>query len=146
MPARQFAVLIGSVFVIFGVLGFIPGFVVHPVPYPGAPHTIAANAGYGALFRFFPVNYVRDIVQLAIGLAGWAAATGSMRRALVWCRLVFLYCAAMMLLGILPWTRTLFGLMPIFGWNVWFHFVFMLVTFYMSFIYPMDRLQPERTR
>jgi len=145
MPARGFAIVVGSLFVLFGVLGFVPHLVVYPLPSPSSPHSILVEGGYGALFGIFPVNYVRDVVQIIIGLLGLAAA-GSIPNARVWNRGVFFYCAAVLLLGILPWTRTFFGVMPIFGWNVGFHFMIAMLSYYFAFIYPLDCQQPELAR
>jgi len=43
---------------------------------------------------------------------------------------------AIALMGLLPWTNTTFGTMPIFGNNVWFNALTGLVAGYFGFIKP----------
>ncbi len=55
---RTVAMLVGIVFILIGILGFIPGLV------PG-----------GALLGIFDVNAAHNVVHLLFGVAGVAAAT-----------------------------------------------------------------------
>jgi hypothetical protein len=137
MPTRGFSIILGIVFVLFGVLGFVPA-LVYPPPAPSSPQTIWMNAGYGALFGVFPVNAVADVARILLGGLGLLAA-GSYARARLWCRAIFVIDAGALILGLFWWTRTLFGIMPMFGWNVGFHFVVVMFTFYFAFIYELDR-------
>jgi hypothetical protein len=145
MPARGFAIAVGALFVLFGILGFVHPLVVYPMPAPGSPHTILMHWGYGALFGIFPVNYVRNAVQILLGALGLAAGR-SYPSARIWAQLIFYYSAVMLFLGLFRATATLFGLMPIFGWNVGFHFFIAALSFYFALIYPLDRLEPEPAR
>jgi hypothetical protein len=70
MPTRYFALALGVIYLLVGILGFIPG-LVHPPP-AGTPQLAVAN-GYGYLFGLFPVNLVHNLFHLLIGLLGIGA-------------------------------------------------------------------------
>jgi hypothetical protein len=53
MQIRYFALIMGTIYVLVGLLGFIPG-ARHPAP-PGVPD-LALNASYGYLLGLFPIQ------------------------------------------------------------------------------------------
>lgn len=67
--ANPFALLVGAVFLLVGVLGFIPG-----VTTNYSDMTFASHEGDTALLGLFHVNILHNVVHIAFGLAGLAAA------------------------------------------------------------------------
>jgi Domain of unknown function (DUF4383) len=94
-------------------------------PPTDAPRT-SVTILYGYLLGLFPVNVVLSVVHLVIGAAGVAAWQADH----VWHRimspkmyargLTFLY-GALAVLGVIPAMNTLFGIVPIYGHDVWLH-------------------------
>jgi len=54
MTSRRFVQVIGVLFLVVGVVGFIPLFV--STPHPNAVPGLFADGGYGLLIGLFPVN------------------------------------------------------------------------------------------
>ncbi len=134
MNARTFALIFGILYVAVGLSGFIPG-VTTPME-AGAPD-LALDAGYGRAFGLFPVNILHNIVHLAIGLWGLA----SYRRfaaARAYARGLAIFYGLLAVLGLIPLTNTTFGLIPIFGHDVWLHLVSALIAAYFGWAAPAD--------
>jgi hypothetical protein len=70
MYTRHFTLVMGIIFVIFGVLGFVPE--VLQAPPPDIPR-LSVEGGYGLLFGLFPVNVFHNLVHLVVGVLGLAA-------------------------------------------------------------------------
>jgi len=68
-PARTLAALIGAVFLLVGVLGFIPGITQHLDTITFASHTSGAM-----LLGVFQVTVLHNLVHLLFGVAGLAMA------------------------------------------------------------------------
>jgi hypothetical protein len=137
--ARQCALVLGIIFTLIGVAGFFPVFMSLPganasyVPADLAPG--AYSAGFGNLFGIFPTNFFHNIIHCAVGLFGMAASRDGLV-ARTYDR-VFAYAyAGIALLGLIPLTNNFFGLMPIFGNNVWFNALTAVIAAYFGFIKP----------
>jgi hypothetical protein len=118
MTSRRFAQLIGVLFLVVGVVGFIPLFM--STPQPNAVPGLFADGGYGLLFGLFPVNWIHNLVHLGVGIAGLSCAD-SVTKAKVFARaLTWLY-GILALMGTIPLLSMTFGLVPLHGWNVWLH-------------------------
>ena len=117
MDVRKFALISGAVYVVVGILGFVPAAL--QAPAADAP-PLAVDASYGYLLGLFPVNLVHNLVHLAVGVAGLVAsrAFGAARKYAV--SLAVLY-GVLTVLGVIPGLRTLFGLAPLFGHDIWLH-------------------------
>lgn len=70
MGIRYFALIAGIVYVIVGLLGFIPGFLHRP---EAGATALTVEAGYGYLFGLFPVNILHNLVHLGVGIWGIVA-------------------------------------------------------------------------
>lgn len=131
-----------------GIAGFIPDLVSLPAGALGAsgpitvdeiPATTGANyaaaylRGFGYLFGFFPTNLLHNIVHLAVGLFGLYSATGD-RGAFNYNRFFAISYLGLAVLGLIPAANTLFGVMPIFGNNVWFNGVTGAIAAYYAFV------------
>jgi hypothetical protein len=117
MNARHFALIAGAIYVVVAVAGFIPA-LLQPV-HPDAP-PVHVDALHGRLFGLFPVNILHTLVHLAIGLWGLAAARG-LAGSILYARALAVIYAALALMGLLPVLNTLFGLVPLYGHDVWLH-------------------------
>lgn len=109
--ARTVALVLGVVYVIVGVLGFIPDLVTGAAPenMPSAD---------GNLLGIFPVNAVHNVVHLVIGAALLYGATGTAAAILV-SRVVGIVYIVVGLLGI-PFPNG-FDLLPLGGADILLH-------------------------
>ena len=74
--ANPFALIVGAVFLLVGVLGFIPGITTNY-----SDMTFASHEGDTSLLGLFDVNILHNVVHILFGLAGLAAArTASVAR------------------------------------------------------------------
>ena len=115
---RYFAIAAGVVYVLVGLMGFVPGLNV-PGP-PNAPD-IAVDSFYGYLLGLFPVNLLHNLVHIAIGTWGiWGYANGIPGSRLFARGLTVVY-GVLAVMGLIPVLNTTFGLIPIFGHDIWLH-------------------------
>lgn len=129
-PVRYFALILGIVYVIVGVLGFFPA-MLQP-PGPNAPH-LAVEAGYGRLLGLFPVNVLHNLVHLAVGLWGLLAYR-SLGASISFARGLAFFYALLAIMGLVANLNTTFGLIPIFGHDVWLHALTALAAAYVGFM------------
>lgn len=113
---KSFALVYGLVFLLVGVLGFVPGL----LTAPHGTHEVAVTGFYGHLLGLFPVNWLHNLVHLAFGAWGIAAAR-SWVAARVYARSVAVIYLVLALMGLIPGLNTLFGLVPLYGFDVWLH-------------------------
>jgi hypothetical protein len=128
---RQFALIFGIIYLVVGVLGFLPGLV---QPAPDAP-PVAADAIHGRLLGLFTINILHNIVHLLIGAWG-VLGSRSLSGAILFSRGVAIFYGLLAILGLIPVTNTLFGLVPIHDHDVWLHAVSALIAAYFGFIAP----------
>jgi len=129
MSTRLFALVFGIVFLLAGASGFIPG-MLHPVPAGAPPLTV--TAGYGFVMGLLPVNILHNLVHVLFGILGVAAYAGVFAPR-VYAQIVAVAYGLLVILGLLPATYTLFGLIPIYGNDVWLHLVLGAVAAYFGF-------------
>ncbi len=120
---RNCALALGIIFLLLGIAGFIPGFTTLPGEsfnsgIPLNADTIYAK-GFSLLFGAFPTNFIHNLVHLSVGILGIAAATTG--NAKLYNRGFAISYALIFAMGLIPLTKTVFGIMPIFGNNVWFN-------------------------
>lgn len=128
MASRNFALIVGVAYLIFGVLGFVPGLL--SPPSANAPHLVI-TAFYGYLLGLFPVNFVHNLIHLAVGAWGVAAArSGS--GASAYAKTVAILYGVLAVMGFLPPFNTTFGLAPIHGHDIWLHAVTAIVAAYFG--------------
>ncbi len=117
MKTATFALIFGIIYLAVGLLGLIPA-ALRPPP-PDAPPTQFTML-YGYLLDIFPVNVLHSAIHLAIGALGIAAWRG-MTSPHVYARSVALFFGALAVMGLIPGMNTLFGVLPLYGHNVWLH-------------------------
>ena len=123
MAVQRFAQVFGVLYIVVGVLGFVPGVT-----------TMSAGVGsfYGLIFGLFPVNAVHDIVHVLLGAWGLLASRSfeASRAFSRW--LAFL----LILLAILGWIpgppSDLFGLAPIGPYDTWLHLASGIIAAYFG--------------
>jgi hypothetical protein len=123
---RYSALSLGLFFLLLGLAGFIPAFVASPAHATTTP-------GFGYLFGVFPTNYFHNAIGILVGLWGIAAFT-SLSGAIVFNRIFAIVYAAGAILGLLPFTNTLFGMTPLFGNNIWLNAIAAAIAFYYGFV------------
>jgi uncharacterized membrane protein (DUF485 family) len=123
---RYTALCLGLLFLLLGLAGFVPAFVAPPA------HT-GSVTGYGYLFGIFPTNYFHNAIGILVGIWGIAAFT-SLSGAIVFNRIFAIVYAAGAILGLLPFTSTLFGITPLFGNNIWLDAITAAIAFYYGFV------------
>lgn len=132
MSTRTFALVYGIVFLLAGASGFIPG-MLHPVPVDAPP--LAVVTGYGFVMGLLPVNLLHNLVHVLFGILGVAAFAGLFAPRF-YAQIVAVVYGMLVVLGLLPATNTLFGLVPIYGNDVWLHLGLGLVAAYFGFVAP----------
>jgi hypothetical protein len=93
------------------------------------------------IFGLFPTNILHNIVHILVGLAGIAAYT-SFSAAKIYARTLFVLFALLTIMGIIPGLDTVFGLIPLFGNDVWLHALTALAGGYFGFV-AEERRVPE---
>jgi hypothetical protein len=132
MSTRTFAMIFGIVFLIVGVGGFIPGLNMAHMGHPG-DSAVTMKTMFGYELGLFPVNVIHDIVHILFGIWGILAAR-SLAGARSYFRVVAVIYALLTVLGLLPATYTTFGMIPIYGNDVWLHLVLALVAAYFGWM------------
>jgi hypothetical protein len=128
MKTRYFALMLGVAFLVLGILGFVPQ-LLSPSP---ADEVLRVGASYGLLFGLFPVNALLDLLHLAFGVWGvvvWRSFIASR----VYSRSVAVIFAIITVMGFFPLLRTTFGLMPLFGHDIWLHAVIAMAAGYFGY-------------
>ncbi|ACK69797.1 conserved hypothetical protein [Gloeothece citriformis PCC 7424] len=137
---RNCALALGIIFLVIGIAGFLPSLLSIPGGHTAVPIQAEPSLytkGYGYLFGLFPTNLIHNFVHCAVGIAGIAFSRDA-RGARNYCRVFAYLYAGLAILGLFPFTKTLFGLMPIFGNNVWFNGLTAALAGYFGFVKPIQ--------
>lgn len=126
---RTFALVFGIIYVLVGILGFLPGLNQHHADLP----PIAVDSFYGRLMGLFPVNILHNIVHILIGAWGILSSRTVPASRLYGKGLAILY-GLLAVMGLIPGLNTMFGLVPIFGHDVWLHALSAAVAAYFGWI------------
>lgn len=118
MTVWKFALIIGIVYLIAGVSGFVPT-LLRPVPDTAPP--IAITAFYGVALGLFPVNFLHSLVHLAVGAWGIAASRSTRGGARAFAKTLAVFYGVLAVMGLIPTLNTVFGLIPLHGHDVWLH-------------------------
>lgn len=127
MKIRYFGLVVGVLLLILGILGFIPGLLALPTSAP----LLKLTTGYGYLFGLFPVNLVRNLIYLAVGVWGIVVYLNRANGRLFARSLAILF-GLLAILGLIPVTQTLFGLVPLFSHNIWLHAIIAAIAAYFG--------------
>jgi hypothetical protein len=128
MTTRYFALILGIVFLLIGIAGFIPGLLVQPEPTPD----VAVTESFGRLFGLFPVNMLHNLVHIVFGIWG-IAAYRSYSGARGYSKAVAVIYAVLAVMGLIPGLNTTFGLIPLYGNDIWLHALIAIAAAYFGF-------------
>jgi hypothetical protein len=132
--ARTVALVLGAVYVLVGVLGFIPAAVTGEAP-PDMP------SAEGNLLGIFPVNALHNVVHLVIGAALLWGVTATSSAILV----AKVIGVAYVVVGVLGFADPdAFGLMPIGGPDIALHLATAAVLLWLGFLSPEARGRHHR--
>ena len=137
MNSRGFARIIGMVFLTVGVLGFVPS-LKSPVPLM-APH-VSMDGGYGLLLGLFPVNWIHNLVHVTIGVLGWRSSR-TMTDARSFARGLSILYGGLAVMGMIPALNNTFGLIPLFGHDIWLHAGTAALAAYFGFAQRMEAME-----
>ena len=137
---KMFALIFGVVYVIAGIAGFIPSLTPHTADMP----PIAVESFYGRALGLFPVNILHNLVHIAIGAWGILSSrnVGSAR---FFGKGLAVFYGLLAVMGLIPGLNTMFGLIPIYGHDVWLHAGSALVAAYFGFVARDSDAMPQRT-
>jgi hypothetical protein len=130
MTARTFAAAFGGLYLVIGLLGFVPGLWGRP---PSSPH-LSINVFHASLFGIVAVNIILSMIHLVIGLWGVMAANNRYS-ALIFARAG---CGVFFVLGItaiIPVNaiRTWGGTVPLSGgYNEWLYLISAAIALYFA--------------
>lgn len=137
MPIRYFALIYGIVFLVIGIAGFVPGFL---TPLDAGDPEVGINGSTGRLFGLFPVNSLHNLVHIAFGIWGLVAYR-TLTASITYAKAVAIVYAIFVVMGLIPVLQTTFGLVPLFGHDVWLHLLLAAVAAYFGFVAPRSRVE-----
>jgi hypothetical protein len=129
MNVRRFALIFGIVFLLVGVAGFIPGLTSeHSHP------DVRVTSGLGLVFGLFPVNVLHNLAHLLFGVWGLMAAR-SIDGSIFYGKAVAVSYALLTVMGLITAMNlhTTFGLIPLYGNDIWLHALLAIVAAYFGF-------------
>ena len=130
MSTRRFSLAFGAVYVLVGVLGFIPG--LQSSAAHDAPHVDVTTA-YGLLLGLFPVNILHNLFHIVVGVIAIICYT-SVTAARYFCQVLFFLFGILTIMGFMPGLNTTFGLLPLYGADTWLHAATAIVAGYFGFV------------
>lgn len=133
MGTRYFALILGIIYIVVAVAGFIPPLL---TPVTGGP-AVSITTLYGNLLGLFPVNLLHTLVHLIIGVWG-VMAFRSFSGARSYSKVVGILFIILTVMGLIPGLNTLFGLVPLFGLDVLLHAVTAVAGLYFGFVAPAE--------
>jgi hypothetical protein len=130
MTVKTFALIAGIVYLAAGALGFVPALL---TPAPEHAPTLGVTAFHGYLLGLFPVNFMHNLVHLAIGAWG-VAASRSVGGSRAYSKSIAVIYGVLAVMGLIPALNTMFGLVPIHGHAIWLHAGTALIAAYFGWV------------
>ena len=137
---RYFALVLGIIFIVIGIAGFVPGFLAEPVP----ENDVVAEGAFGRLFGLFPVNWLHNLVHVAFGVWG-IAVYRRFYAARTYAKAVAVIYAVFAIMGFIPMLNTTFGLIPLYGHDIWLHLLIAAAAAYFGFARVQSEGEVKRT-
>ena len=123
---QNFAMISSLIMIIIAITSFVS---------PGSAETLPdlkVYQSYGLFLDLLPMNILNKLALVLFAFSG-AIASKSYRNSVLWCKFVFFVMAPLAVLGIIPETQTLFGIIPLFGGSVSLHAFFAFLGMYFGF-------------
>ena len=133
MKATTFALILGIAYLVAGIMGLLPVFLVPP-PIDAPPTQFTPLYGY--LLGLFPVNLPHSVFHIVIGAWGISAWSGR-SNAISFSRSVAILYGVLAVMGMAPALNTALGIIPIHGNDVWLHGLSALVAAYFGWREPV---------
>lgn len=140
MSVKMFSLVVGVLYLILGFSGAIPSLL---NPTEAASQVVFGDVtleGVRALYGLFPINAFESIVYIIIGLIGLIGFVGTEPFARLYADSLAVWLGLVGILGLIPIANTLFGIMPIYGNDVWLHLGTAIAAAYFGFF--LDRGRP----
>jgi hypothetical protein len=138
VTSRRFALLLGLLLLLAAAAGFVPQLVAPA----DSVHGLSLDAGRPLLLGWFGASALHNIVYGAIGLAGLVSAR-TPRGAVSWCRRAGAAFLALTVCGVVPHLDTMFGLMPLYGNDIWLNGLLGLSCCYFGWIHHNPAPAPD---
>jgi hypothetical protein len=131
MDTRRFALVWGILFLVIAASGVIPG-----LWQPAGPEhpDMKMDSMYGDAMGLFPVNLLHNIVHFAFGVWG-IVASRSWDAAKTYAKATAIIYAMFVVMGLIPGLDTTFGMVPLFGHDVWLHVLLAAPAAYFGFVH-----------
>jgi len=137
MSAKICSLACGIAYLFLGIAGCVPAWVYRPPPRLRF-YEMGMFGPWGFLFTWMPVNWTHDVMYILIGVVAIIAAA-TLPTAIACARGLFFLTFLLTVVGFLPLgADRLWGLIPLFSWNVMFHAVTCMLCYYYGFIYPLE--------
>jgi hypothetical protein len=131
MSTRTFALVFGVVFLLVGIAGFVPGLL---QPMHGEHPRLAVDAFSGQVLGLFPVNILHNIVHILFGIWGLLSYK-SLSKSKGYAKGVAIIYAVLTVAGFIPNLDTMFGLVPLYGNDIWLHALLAAVAAYFGWVH-----------
>ena len=140
MSTKTFALIFGIAFLLIGASGFIPGMV---TPGHETADHLVVEQGYGLAMGLFPVNILHNLVHVLFGVWGLLAYR-SLRGSIAYARGVAIIYAVLAIMGFIPGLDTTFGLVPLYGNDIWLHVGLAIPAAYFGWVHRNNNAATER--
>ncbi len=129
--AQSFSLIVGIFSLVLGVIGLIPGL----VNFVDVTSKVSDVYGvsYGYIFGFIPTNGNLDFIHITAGVLGIAASFSS-SSAYAYSRALAVFYGLSAAFGLIPYARTFFGTVPLYGSNIYISGISALIAFYFGFL------------
>jgi Domain of unknown function (DUF4383) len=138
---QYFSLIAGIFFLILGIMGLIPG-LVHSTEAVSSVSE-AYGMAYGYILGSIPTNGIHAFIRIVVGLLGILASI-SLDSSRTYSRAITVFYGLLAVLGLIPYTNTLFGTVPIFGSDVLVHGLSAAIAFYFGFLASPGLLELSR--
>lgn len=123
MDPKRFALIGGTTMLTMGAASFIPQ--LSTPPRKAHLPRLKVKTSYGKFLGLFPLNVFNKTALCLFGIAGIVASRArSDRPARLYAKAVAISMGPLAILGLIPRTKTLFGVWPLFGAEVVTHGTF----------------------
>jgi hypothetical protein len=131
MTLRTVARIFGVLFLLVGIAGFIPG-----ITTPHSHPDVTVDSFLGLELGLFPVNLLHNLVHIAFGIWALAASTRAAASRIYFRSVAIIY-AVLAIMGLITAQNlhTTFGLIPLYGNDVWLHALIAVASAYFGFVH-----------
>jgi hypothetical protein len=132
MKTSTFALIFGIAYLLAGLMGLVPVFLVPPpVDAPPTHFTLL----YGYLLGLFPVNLLLSLLHIVVGAWGLWAWSGRSSSATFTRGVAILY-GVLAMMGMIPLLNTALGMMPLYGNDASLHGLTAAIAAYFGWRQP----------